>query len=122
MDHKVNDINIYYSHSRTLYNTDLEQIERDFLSEYGSVFCPNRDIKQCENPSMACFKIDECDVVVVSLDGDKITDGVFHEIKRAHRLNIPVGIIIEGLIISVDSVKTLANKRIVLDPEFQILL
>lgn len=36
----------YYAHSVTIYNSELEKMEYEFISKqfYGFIICPNRDL------------------------------------------------------------------------------
>lgn len=86
---------IYYSHSMTVYNTDREREDLEFLRSLSDkVICPNNDIGTCKRGMKAYLKIVEwADLVVVSVVDGKLTSGVYAEMKEAFKLNVPVKLI-----------------------------
>ena len=48
---------IYYAHSMKIYDTDREKKERAYLEKlFGSVICPNRDMKYDGNGMVLYLK------------------------------------------------------------------
>jgi len=88
---------IYYAHSRTIYGTDREREERDFIAKVfpgHSVTCPNRDMGELgaielylqavrQHGMVICSEIEYGDVSAVGI-------GVFSEVQEAILHGIPV--------------------------------
>ena len=94
---------VYYSHSMSIYNTERERRELEFLRSLSDrVICPNNGIGKSQVGERTYLKIVEwADLVVVSVVDGKITSGVRAEMREAFTLNIPVKLIENNRLIDV---------------------
>lgn len=90
MQDKQNKI-VYYAHSKLIYNSLREKVERDFLERtFKKVICPNRDMGELGEMDPYLRKVETCDIVVCSEYEKHIGKGVFEEVNLALKLAIEV--------------------------------
>jgi len=77
-------MDVYYSHSMKIYDTEREKKEFEFLEEkYGKVLNPNGDIEWQGSMQPYIEAVKESDMVVLSEYANHIGHGVFDEALAA---------------------------------------
>ncbi len=85
-------IRVYYSHSKRTYDSEKEKNELEFLKKnYPNTICPNNNIGECSHGMDAYLNIVAwSEMVIFSEYLEYIGRGVYREIKKAMKNNIPV--------------------------------
>jgi hypothetical protein len=85
----------YYSHSKSIYNTQREHEERSFLQYlYGkTVLCPNEKLSRLQTTEEFQHWIKKCAILVASEFDDYVSYGVLKECQFAFTKHIPVFVI-----------------------------
>ena len=77
---------IYYAHSKRIYNTKREELERQQIEKVFHteiVMCPNRDMGELGSMEPYLKKVRACSIIVCSEYDDHIGRGVYEEVLAA---------------------------------------
>jgi len=77
---------VYYAHSKKIYNTSREKMERSYIEKrFKAVCCPNRDMGELGSMNPYIDKVKGCHAVVCTEFQGHIGKGVYEEITAALR-------------------------------------
>ena len=88
---------IYFAHSKKIYNSKEESRILDFLyNQFGknNVICPNNDMGELGSIDPYLLQVSKSKLVIVRQYKRHIGRGVYEEINKALKLNIPVKLVI----------------------------
>jgi len=91
-------VQIYYGHSKKIYDTLREHQERDFIIQTypkASGICPNKDLGELSDFKKYLKIVDKCNMVIVSELEGYVGKGVLCEIARAFSNGMHVKVIRE---------------------------